>query len=273
MSLRVTCEKCGSSHSLNKRLLGRSMRCPVCDATIAVPSTLANVEDRNEQLGDMVAGELVDVELVDSELVDGELVDVVEVDAAGVAENVAGVVGQGASDFDDRESKSDRSVRASDDEDLPDIAFAKRELPKDDMDMTPMVDVTFLLLIFFMITASFTSEKVFEEPPPLSDEASTNAKEEPDKILDTVRVQVDEFNAYTIILPGGEDRQASSKQDLLIALDDARKELITGANDNALKLAVEAHTESMHAAVVAALDVGREKGFSSIQVTVVEEFD
>ena len=91
--------------------------------------------------------------------------------------------------------------------------------------------------------------------------------------LDTVRVQVDEFNAYTIILPGGEDRQASSKQDLMIALGDARRELVTGANDDALKLAVEAHTESIHAAVVADMDAGREKGFNSIQVTVVEEIN
>jgi len=161
---------------------------------------------------------------------------------------------------------------SSDEEEAETLGFPKPELPKDDMDMTPMVDVTFLLLIFFMITASFTSEKVLEEPPPLSD-SSTNAKEEPDKIQDTVRVQVDEFNAYTIILPGGEDRQASSKQDLIIALEDARKELVTGVNDNALKMAVEAHTESIHAAVVAAVDAAREKGFSSIQVTVVEEFD
>ena len=268
MSLRVSCEKCGTSHSLNKRLLGRSMRCPVCDATIQVPATLPDTEGGKDQLG-----ELVDGELVDGELVEGELIDVVEVETNTVEEADADVVVQAESDFDRQELKASRSSRTKDEEELPDIAFAKRELPKDDMDMTPMVDVTFLLLIFFMITASFTSEKVFEEPPPLSDQASTNAKEEPEKILDTVRVQVDEFNAYTIILPGGEDRQASSKQDLLIALEDARKELITGANDNALKLAVEAHTESMHAAVVAALDVGREKGFNSIQVTVVEEFD
>ncbi len=72
---------------------------------------------------------------------------------------------------------------------------------------------------------------------------------------------------------GGEDRQASSKQDLLIALDDARKELVTVANDNALKMAVEAHVDPIHAAVVAALEAGRDKGLSSFQVTVVEEFD
>jgi biopolymer transport protein ExbD len=158
-------------------------------------------------------------------------------------------------------------------EEVQEITFPKKELPKDDMDMTPMVDVTFLLLIFFMITASFSSEKVIEEPPSMSDKPSAQQKEEPEKVLDTVRVQVDEFNAYTIILPGGEDRQASSKQDLLMALDDARREIVTGANDDALKMAVEAHVDSIHAAVIAALDAGRDKGFSSFQVTVVEEFD
>ncbi|MFZ4471051.1 MAG: ExbD/TolR family protein, partial [Pirellula sp.] len=56
-----------------------------------------------------------------------------------------------------------------DEEVLEQVSFKKNELPKDDMDMTPMVDVTFLLLIFFMITASFSSEKVFEKPPPLSE--------------------------------------------------------------------------------------------------------
>ncbi|MEI7458055.1 MAG: hypothetical protein WCK15_01525 [Pirellula sp.] len=75
------------------------------------------------------------------------------------------------------------------------------------------------------------------------------------------------------VATGGEDRKASSKQDLRIALDDARKELVTSANDNAPKMAVEAHVDSIHAAVVAALDAGRDKGFSSFQVTVVEEFD
>jgi biopolymer transport protein ExbD len=169
-------------------------------------------------------------------------------------------------------SVEDQDDDEEDDEVDDEIIFAKRELPKDDMDMTPMVDVTFLLLIFFMITASFSKEKVIEEPPPLSDKASVR-REDPQKAIDTVRVQVDEFNAYTIILPGGEDRQASSKQDLLVALDDARKEMATGANNDALQMLVEAHTDSIHAAVVAALDAGRDKGFTSFTVKTVEEFD
>ena len=49
-------------------------------------------------------------------------------------------------------------------------------LRSDDMDMTPMVDVTFLLLIFFMITSAFQMQKSFEVPTPSMDQASTDAR-------------------------------------------------------------------------------------------------
>ena len=155
---------------------------------------------------------------------------------------------------------------------LEQVSFKKNELPKDDMDMTPMVDVTFLLLIFFMITASFSSEKVFEKPPPLSDSSSKPPDKPPDQ-SDTVRVQIDEFNAYTVIFSTGDEREASSKQDLLLALSEARAEASSGKEDEVLKLLVDAHEECIHASIVAALDAGREAGFGSLSVTVVEEFE
>ncbi|MCE2753341.1 MAG: biopolymer transporter ExbD [Pirellula sp.] len=159
-----------------------------------------------------------------------------------------------------------------DEEVLEQVSFKKNELPKDDMDMTPMVDVTFLLLIFFMITASFSSEKVFEKPPPLSDLSSKPPDKPPDQ-SDTVRVQIDEFNAYTVIFSTGDEREASSKQDLLLALSEARAEASSGKEDEVLKLLVDAHEECIHASIVAALDAGREAGFGSLSVTVVEEFE
>ena len=160
-----------------------------------------------------------------------------------------------------------------DEEVLEQVSFKKNELPKDDMDMTPMVDVTFLLLIFFMITASFSSEKVFEKPPPLSDAPSSKPPDKPPDQSDTVRVQIDEFNAYTVIFSTGDEREASSKQDLLLALSEARAEASTGAEAEVLKLLVDAHEECIHASIVAALDAGREAGFGSLSVTVVEEFE
>jgi len=172
-----------------------------------------------------------------------------------------------------RSSNIQRSA-AMIEEDLPEeVSFEAKELPKDDMDMTPMVDVTFLLLIFFMITASFSSEKVFEKPPPMSETPSTKPPDNPPEVYDSVRVQIDEFNAYTIIFPTGEEREASSKQDLLMALGDAKNEVATGKDDEILKLIVEAHEECIHASIVAVLDSGREKGFTSFTVSVVEEFE
>jgi biopolymer transport protein ExbD len=159
-----------------------------------------------------------------------------------------------------------------DEEVLEQVSFKKNELPKDDMDMTPMVDVTFLLLIFFMITASFSSEKVFEKPPPLLDSSSKPPDKPPDP-SDTVRVQIDEFNAYTVIFSTGDEREASSKQDLLLALGEARAEASSGKEDEVLKLFVDAHEECIHASIIAALDAGREAGFGSLSVTVVEEFE
>lgn len=41
----------------------------------------------------------------------------------------------------------------------------KKRFMDDTVDMTAMVDVTFLLLIFFMVTASFAAQKVFETSP------------------------------------------------------------------------------------------------------------
>jgi len=266
MSIRIHCTACNTQHSVHDRLAGRSIRCPSCDAMIEV----AQQPTPSDQ--DLVeAIELSDHEVSEAKSIQEDDVNERAETIQKFRRSLAATPGFENNNGDGTGSSKDGD--GDDEEEVQEITFPKKELPKDDMDMTPMVDVTFLLLIFFMITASFSSEKVIEEPPSMSDKPSSQQKEEPDKILDTVRVQVDEFNAYTIILPGGEDRQASSKQDLLMALDDARREIVTGANDDALKMAVEAHVDSIHAAVIAALDAGRDKGFSSFQVTVVEEFD
>ena len=44
---------------------------------------------------------------------------------------------------------------------------------EDDLDMTPMVDVTFLLLIFFMVTAAFSLQKSINVPTPEKEENAT----------------------------------------------------------------------------------------------------
>jgi len=255
MAIKVVCSACSSVHSVNDRLAGREIRCPHCDGFVQVPlPSAAEVREIEE---------IVEVEVVEDDI--PGMVEIVE-----SADSFGGTAKAEVLDEIKIDTRSSVGKYQDEDEEVEEISFPKKELPKDDMDMTPMVDVTFLLLIFFMITASFSSEKVFEEPPPLSD-ASSIQKQEPIN-LDNVRVQIDEYNAFTIILPGGDEREASSKQDLLIALSEARAEVATSANDDQLKLIVEAHVECIHAAVISALDAGRDRGFTSFQVQVVEEF-
>ena len=227
MAIKVVCSACSSVHSVNDRLAGREIRCPHCDGFVQVPlPSAAEVREIEE---------IVEVEVVEDDI--PGMVEIVE-----SADSFGGTAKAEVLDEIKMDTRSSEGKYQDEDEEVEEISFPKKELPKDDMDMTPMVDVTFLLLIFFMITASFSSEKVFEEPPPLSD-ASSIQKQEPIN-LDNVRVQIDEYNAFTIILPGGDEREASSKQDLLIALSEARAEVATSADDDQLKLIVEAHVSS-----------------------------
>ncbi|MGN6546651.1 MAG: ExbD/TolR family protein [Aureliella sp.] len=177
----------------------------------------------------------------------------------------------------ERERKADAPLPAGlvpkieDEEDIEHPLVQRREMPHDHIDMTPMVDITFLLLIFFMSTANFTLQKSLEVPVQKEQKASTRAVQVSNEdVQDSVTVQVDEHNAYLVLMPDGTDREASSKPDLIMALDEAR------AVANALppeKLIIEAHRDCAHKAVVTALDAGRDKDFIKFQVNVVDEFE
>lgn len=254
MKLMIRCPKCANVRAANPVVMGREIRCPACDHLFRVETSM-QVDSRPEPS-------------------EGAKSPVLPTPAPGSAPGPAESGSFVVSDPVQVERVAPaKPAPVPVDEPPEEVAFPVKELPKDDMDMTPMVDVTFLLLIFFMITASFSSEKVFEKPPPLSETPSTRPPDNPPEVYDSVRVQIDEFNAYTIIFPTGDEREASSKQDLLMALGDAKNEVATGKEDENLKLIVEAHEECIHAAIVAALDAGREKGFTSFTVTVVEEFE
>lgn len=147
----------------------------------------------------------------------------------------------------------------------------KREELDGEMDMTPMVDVTFLLLIFFMVTAAFALQKSIELPKPKQDEASTNVvQQEPEEDPDFVTVSVDEFNTYRVVTIDWE-AEAPSEHELLRKLREARGG--DSAGNIPTKLLVKAHIESLHEKVIAALDAGTEVGMEQVQLMTVEEFD
>jgi biopolymer transport protein ExbD len=143
----------------------------------------------------------------------------------------------------------------------------KMRQKKMELDMTPMVDVTFLLLIFFMVTASFVMQKSMNRPIQTADQGDSQI-DQPDQSLTTVEIEIDEFDSYFVTLPESEPREAHSAQDLRIALRDAKSG--TATKYALQNLLIRAHADSTHGRVITAMDVGTDLDFS-MQVQIMEE--
>lgn len=141
-----------------------------------------------------------------------------------------------------------------------------------EMDMTPMVDVTFQLLIFFMLTASFVMQRSLQIPKPEKKDASASQKsvEEMQDQTDTVVVRVDENSTYHMTAPNFDDElEIPSPTELVVKLKQAR---IADASGNIpSKLLVVAHGDALHERVVTAIDAGNEVGMDSVQLMTTED--
>lgn len=127
----------------------------------------------------------------------------------------------------------------------------------EEMDLTPMVDVTFLLLIFFMITASFSLQKAMEIPPPdpkqegISQQPQTLEEMEETSIL----VDIDERNIVYV-----EEEPLRDLRDLAPRLE----ELIRNQQKN--EVVITPDQAAMHETVVAVLDAANEAGMQRIRL-------
>jgi biopolymer transport protein ExbD len=151
------------------------------------------------------------------------------------------------------------------------VAFGEgKQRVEGDMDMTPMVDVTFLLLIFFMVTAAFSLQKSLPVPTPTetTDPSLKAQPQDQEEDRDFVIIHVDAHNTYRVITVDWE-REAPSEQEMLIQLREARRGDSKGTIPS--RLLVRANGDAEHQKVVAALDAGSEVGMEEIQLQKVEE--
>ena len=155
------------------------------------------------------------------------------------------------------------------DSDVEQVTFGGDDRDETEMDMTPMVDVTFLLLIFFMVTAAFSLQRSMEVPTPRPDQPSTQTQPQ-DQDADTVTVHVDEFNTYRVVTTDW-DEEAPSDQELLIKLRAAREGNSQGIKPT--KMLVKANREALHRNVIRAMDCGSSVGIEQIQLMMVDEND
>ena len=156
------------------------------------------------------------------------------------------------------------------DSEVPPVRFAgKRELD-DEVDMTPMVDVTFLLLIFFMVTAAFSLQRSIEVPPPEQQEdvAQTRTLEELEQDDDYVIVRIDSDDTVFV-----DESPAPSEHELLRRLREAREGVPGSGSSGSSSLLVLAHGDCRHETVVSALDAGNAVGMENVRLATADETD
>jgi biopolymer transport protein ExbD len=221
MPIKFRCKSCQQVLSITRRKAGTLVRCPKCGNELQVPrlreeSRAAPVEPRPDALAAAVA-------------------------SMPAADDVSA-------------PPPPAPVALPDDDD--DSFGPRRDMEFEEMDLTPMVDVTFLLLIFFMVTASFSLQKVLNIPVPDPDDAGAVATEVPETFDESIRVEIDAENVIRVEDEVVEDRS-------LIA--DKIREKSTSDRKNELLLVRD--PRAFHETTVTVVDAAHAAGVQKIRVT------
>jgi biopolymer transport protein ExbD len=160
----------------------------------------------------------------------------------------------------------------ADDDEEPPVKLKSRH-EEAEMDMTPMVDVTFQLLIFFMLTTSFAMQKSLQIPKPQQSSSTAAASKTIEELTEdpnVVTVRVDPSGAFFIETSKQSDEiEAPSEQELLSQLRIAKQPDESGVSAN--RMLVMAHGDALHERVVMALDAGVNVGMNEIQLLATED--
>jgi len=148
------------------------------------------------------------------------------------------------------------------------VQFVRRSVSDEGIDMTPMVDVTFLLLIFFMVTAAYSLQKAIEVPPPDQSEAAaqTRTLEEIEKDDDYLIIEIRGDNTVWV-----NDREAPSRQEVLSILREEREGRVGSGSQGPTSLLVLADPDAWHETVVMALDAGNAVGMENVRLAPFDE--
>lgn len=123
------------------------------------------------------------------------------------------------------------------------------------VNLTPLIDVVFLLLIFFMVSTTFTKENRLQISLP---EASGAPAEETNDIVEVV---IDGRNRYSI------NGQALARQDIN-TLKQALQMSVEGIDEP--QLLVSADGGASHQAVIRVMDAAGQLGLARLSISTVE---
>ena len=137
------------------------------------------------------------------------------------------------------------------------MKFQPRRTEDPDLNMTSLIDVVLLLLIFFMLSTRFIDEGRLQIRLP-------EAGVEPDaaSVRDSVEIEVTAEGGYRV---NGRPLINNSPDTLAVAIGRA------AAGNRAIPVTVRADARAMHQSVVTAMDVAGRLGYRQINIATVND--
>jgi biopolymer transport protein ExbD len=132
------------------------------------------------------------------------------------------------------------------------LKFRRQRLAAVDVNLTPLIDVVFLLLIFFMVSTTFTKETHLTiDLPEAQGEVSAD-------VDDQIEILINESGQYTL-----NGRQLVDSR--LATLKAAIRQSSNG--DTSLPMIISADGQTPHEAVVRAMDAAGQMGFIPLSIS------
>jgi len=132
------------------------------------------------------------------------------------------------------------------------VKFPRSAKPDNGINLTPLIDVVFLLLIFFMVTTTFTREtRMLISLPEAEGEPVAAEQQAPLELV------VSRDGSYSV---NGQNLINRDIKTIMAALRDASE----GNRD--IPLIITADAQSSHQAVITAMDAAGRLGFESLNI-------
>lgn len=135
------------------------------------------------------------------------------------------------------------------------MRFQRQRREEIDVNLTPLIDVVFLLLIFFMVSTTFTRETHLEVDLPEASAAEAATEVESIDILITAEGQYS-VNGKALV-----NTRANTLRRALAEI---------AGEDRDQPLVITADAATPHQSVVTAMDVAGQLGFSQLSITTRE---
>ena len=133
--------------------------------------------------------------------------------------------------------------------------FQKKDEEEVGVNMTPLIDVVFILLLFFMVTTTFNRHSELRIDLP---EASSESQPEQQKQLE---IAIDATGTYYV---NGTQMINTKAETLLLALRNAI------GNDKEVPVSIRADAKTPHQSVITAMDAASKLGLTKMSIATTE---